>query len=107
MTPNATPRMTPEIAHPLRDVFNKGVNKNQRGPRKTGRYSKEEKEVLMKYKDNYRRTTTTEERYDLLRNRILVDIFNFWYAKGEVSPDIEPDLLSDKIKVMSNKCYHE
>lgn len=101
MTPNPTPRMTPEIAIPLRDAFLKGVNQNNRGPRKKGRYSKEEKAVLNKYKHDYRKTTTTEERFDLLRNRILVDIFNFWYAKGEVTPNIEPDVLSEKIKVMS------
>jgi hypothetical protein len=102
MTPNPTSRLTPEIAYPLRDAFLKGVNQNDRGPRKKGRYSTEEKEVLNKYKHDYRKTTTTEERYDLLRNRILVDIFNFWYAKGEVTPNIEPELLSNKIRVISN-----
>ena len=102
MTPNPTPRLTPEIAIPLRDAFLKGVHHNDRGPRKKEQYSTGEKDVLNKYKHDYRKTTTKEERYDLLRNRILVDIFNFWYAKGEVTPDIEPDLLSYKIKVMSN-----
>ena len=102
MTPNPTSRLTPEIAYPLRDAFLKGVNQNDRGPQKKGRYSTEEKEVLNKYKHDYRKTTTTEERYDLLRDRILVDIFNFWYAKGEVTPNIEPELLSNKIRVISN-----
>ena len=94
-----TSTRNPEIALPIRDVFHKAVEKKARAPRKDSRYSTDEKKVLEKYKHEYRKTTTPEERYDLLRNRILVDIFNYWYEKGEVTPEIGEIALSERIRV--------
>jgi hypothetical protein len=98
------PRL-PEIAIPIRDVYGKAVEKKPRAPRKKSRYSQEEKLVLEKYKHAYRKTTNADERYDLLRNRLLVDIFNYWFEKGEVTPAIGEKALSEKIRVRCVNIY--
>jgi hypothetical protein len=53
----------------------------QRKPRKESAYSKEEKSILGKYKDEYK-SKTARERQNVLRGSILVDIFNYWQDKG-------------------------
>jgi hypothetical protein len=96
-----TTQEPPQIVPPLRPLYLEAVKKSNRGQKKNSRYSKEVKDVLKKHKDMYRKATTRNERHDLFRNFILVDIFNFWYEKGEVTPDIDQAALSKRIKVSS------
>lgn len=89
----------PEFALPLRDVL-VGVVESSKRRRPKGKchFSKEEKQVLEKYKDLYKKSTTTEQRLDVLRNYLLVDIFNFWHAKGEVTSDISEAGVAERVK---------
>jgi hypothetical protein len=89
----------PQIAVPLQATFLDAVDKGRRGPRNKCRYTEDEKKVLEPYKEEYRKTTTTSERHNIIRNHILVDIFNFWYEKGIVTPSIGEEALSERIKV--------
>lgn len=95
----ATSTITPSIAPPIRTVYYDAVDKTPRSPRKNATYPTEVIDVLNKYKNEYRKITTTEERHQLLRNFILVDVFNFWFHKGEVVEDISEHDLSGRIKV--------
>jgi hypothetical protein len=53
-----------------------------RQPRKDGRYTQVEKEIIGKYKEEYRLLTTRELRGQLMRERILPAIFNYWNDQG-------------------------
>ena len=93
--------MTSEIPVLFQAAFDDAIgNKNVRNRNKS-RYSREEINVLEKYKDTYRRKTTTDERHELFRQYILVDIFNHWHSKGVVSAKIGADELQDRIKVQT------
>ena len=50
--------------------------------RKGCSYNEEEMMLLCKYKKEYKSKTTHQERDMMLRNYILVDIFNYWSAKN-------------------------
>jgi hypothetical protein len=95
----STQQLAPEIVLALRPQYLATTEPNPRGPRKHSRYSDDEIKVLQKYKDRYKKASTTEERNDLLRNYILVDIFNFWYDKGSVTTDISEEDFAARIKV--------
>jgi hypothetical protein len=56
--------------------------KTTRQPRKGCPYSPEELAILKKHKAEYRTKTTHTERVQMLKNKLFVDIFNFWDAKG-------------------------
>ena len=94
-----TVRAAPQIALPLEATFLDVVDKGDRGSKKKCRYTEDEKKVLEIYKEEYKKTTSTSERHNLIRNHILVDIFNFWYDKGIVTPSIGEEVLSERIKV--------
>jgi len=97
--PFATPQFaTPEIVTPLREAYI-AFRDRQRSPRKKRKYSAAEIEVLERYKDVYRKKTSTNDRQDLLQNFILVEIFNFWYSKKEIPADISEADLSERIEV--------
>ena len=51
-------------------------------PRRDALYSQEEMKVISKYKAEYKEQTTKALRAHVLRNKILVDMFNFWDANG-------------------------
>lgn len=91
--------MTVEIAIPPPTNLLEVVTNKTRKPRKNSFLTTEEKAIIDKYKDQYRNMTKTEDRCNLLRNHILVDIFNFWYEKGVISADISAEELSERIKV--------
>jgi hypothetical protein len=93
--------MTTDLVNPLQVAFFDAIGNNAGKPRNKSLYTTEEKSVLGKYKDEYRKKTTTEERHNMLRNHILVDIFNYWSNKGEVNIDICAEDLSQRIKVSS------
>lgn len=94
-----TAKAAPQIVIPLQATFLEAVDKGGRGSKKKCRYNEDEKKVLEIYKDEYRKTTTTPERHNIIRNHILVDIFNFWYEKGIVTPSIGEEALSVLVKV--------
>ena len=56
-------------------------------PRRGARYSREELIVISKYKAEYKDQTTRALRADVLRNKILVDLFNFWDVQGTLPSD--------------------
>ena len=56
-------------------------------PRKGARYSQEEIKVISKHKTEYKDQTTRSLRANVLRNNILVDLFNYWDAQGTVPSD--------------------
>lgn len=92
--------IAPEIAPPLREAYLKAIERKNREPRKNSEYTTQEINVLKKYKHIYRKATTTEERFELLQNHILVDIFNYWHDNGKVTPTIGVKGLASKIKVL-------
>lgn len=89
----------PQIVSPLKAAYHGAIAVKPAEPKKKCRYSDEEKEVLNKYRDEYRKKTTTDERHNLLRSHILVDIFNFWYKEGKVTTEIGEVKFSQRIKV--------
>lgn len=52
-----------------------------RKQRKETFYTKEERAIMGKYKDDFK-TTRGKERDHIVRGKILVDLFNFWHNKG-------------------------
>jgi len=59
-----------------------------RKPRSGALYSRDEIAIISKYKDEYKEQTTKALRADVLRNKILVDIFNYWDLQ-DMLPDNE------------------
>ena len=53
-----------------------------RKARKDGAYSREEKNVIAGYKEEYRKLTMKDLRVKFLREYILCDMFNYWEGKG-------------------------
>jgi hypothetical protein len=47
-------------------------------PRRGTLYSKAELQVISQYKAEYREQTTTALRTNVLRKKILVELFNYW-----------------------------
>jgi len=52
--------------------------------RKECQYNSEERTILGKYKEELRKKTTHEDRDILMRNHILVDIFNYCIQRTTV-----------------------
>ena len=73
-----------------------------RKSRKDSRYSREEMQVIGKYKMEYREQTTRELRANVFKAKILVDLFNLWLKQGKV-PDTEEDSAT-RMKVSWNRC---
>lgn len=63
---------------------------NVRKARKDSRYSREEMQVISKYKQEYREQTTRELRANVFKGKILVDLFNLWLKQGR-APNTEED----------------
>jgi hypothetical protein len=61
-----------------------------RKSRKDGHYSREEMEVISKYKQEYQEQTTRELRGHVFKTKILVDRFNLWLKQGR-APSTEED----------------
>ncbi|KAF8802332.1 hypothetical protein BYT27DRAFT_7112774, partial [Phlegmacium glaucopus] len=53
-----------------------------RQPRKQGLYTPVEKEIFGKFKEEYRSSSTRELRGQLMREKILPAIFNYWNDQG-------------------------
>jgi len=70
-------------------------------PRRGALYSREEIKVISKYKAEYKDQTTKTLRAHVLRNKILVDLFNYWDVQ-ETLPSDEAGCM-DRVKV---KCLN-
>jgi len=66
-------------------------------PRRGALYTREEIKVISKHKTEYKEQTMRALRAHVFRNKILVDIFNFWDAKGTMPSDEAS--CSDRVKV--------
>jgi hypothetical protein len=51
-------------------------------PRRGTLYSREEIAVISKYKAEYKDQTTRALRAKVLRNKMLVDLFNYWLVQN-------------------------
>jgi len=71
-----------------------------RQSRKDSRYSREEMDVIGKYKQEYREQTTQELRRHVFKTKVLVDMFNLWLKQGK-APRTEEDSAT-RMKVTSN-----
>jgi hypothetical protein len=67
--------MASEVSH-LLELTQRRPQKGRQGCH----YNTKEKEVLCKYKDEYKSKKTAVEREALLKGKILVDIFNYWHS---------------------------
>ncbi len=67
-------------------------------PRRGAVYNWDEIAVISKYKAEYKEQTTKALRAHVLRNKILVDIFNYWDEQG-ILPTDEKECV-EKVKVM-------
>ena len=56
-------------------------------PRKGTLYTREELAVISKYKAEYKEQTTRALRANVLRRKILVDLFNYWDVRGTLPTD--------------------
>ena len=56
-------------------------------PRQGTLYSREEITVISKHKAEYKDQTTRPLRANVLRNKIMVDLFNYWDAQGTLPSD--------------------
>jgi hypothetical protein len=57
--------------------------------RKGCRYSQAERDVLSRHKEEYKSKTTPEEREQVLKQKVFVDIFNHWFATEGTMPGEE------------------
>lgn len=63
-------------------------------------YSKEERKVLEKHKEEYKSQTTRHQRAQVFRSKILVDIYNFW-KDNSMLPDNDEESLNRILVVIS------
>ena len=66
-------------------------------PRRGTLYAREELLVISKYKTEYKEQTTRALRANVLRNKILVDLFNYWDAHDKLPSDGEESM--ERVKV--------
>ena len=88
---NCTP-MAAEISHLLAATQQQPAKR-----RKDCQYNDKEKEVLCKYKDEYKGLRTHAEREALLRGKVFVDIFNYWLQEEGKMPTEE--MVTKRIEV--------
>ena len=62
-------------------------------------FTREEIDVLDKYKKEYRKMTTMDARHTLICTHILVNIFNYWFGKGVISEEVDERDMSQRILV--------
>ena len=72
-------------------------------PRRGALYSREEIKVISKYKVEYKDQTTKTLRAHVLRNKILVDLFNYWDDQGTLPSDEAGCMAWVKVKWWN--CY--
>jgi hypothetical protein len=70
-----------------------------RKPRKDCFYSLEERKILDAFKDEYRTKTTTEQRGEMFRSRILTAMWTYWAEGGPGS--VPSEELTERSQVCS------
>ena len=65
---------------------------NTKQPRKGTLYTKPELLVISKYKTEYKEQTTRALRTNVLRNKILVDLFNYWLEQKTLPSEGEKSM---------------
>ena len=71
-----------------------------RKPRKDALYSQDEIAVISKHKEEYRQQTTQALRGHVFKTKMLVNIYNFWLAKGMQPVDDEESLKRMKVNLL-------
>jgi hypothetical protein len=66
-------------------------------PRKGTLYTKPELLVISKYKTEYKEQTTRALRTNVLRNKILVDLFNYWLEQKTLPSEGEKSMQRVKV----------
>jgi hypothetical protein len=66
-------------------------------PRRGTLYTKPELLVISKYKTEYKEQTTRALRANVLRNKILVDLFNYWLEQKTLPLEGEESI--NRVKV--------
>ena len=85
-------------------AFLASTQQRSQNPRRDCLYTSEEWEVLSKYKEEYKSLRTQEEREALLKGKIFVDMFNFWYNEEQSIPSAEE--CNHRIKVFLT-CFYQ
>jgi hypothetical protein len=67
-------------------------------PRKDAAYSCEEMDIINIHKEEYREQTTRELRANVLKTKILVDLFNLWVRQGKAPQDEGESVARMKVK---------
>jgi hypothetical protein len=68
-----------------------------RRPRKDAHYSRDEINILNKFKEEYRQQTTRELRAHVFKTKVLVDMFNFWLDRENGAVDEEESVERMKV----------
>ena len=77
-----------------------------RKPRKDAWYTRDEINVISKYKREYQEQTTRELQAHVFKTKILVDLFNFWLEQGKAPSSDDESTAQIKVgiySVMSNE----
>ena len=70
-----------------------------RRPRKDAFYTRDEINVMLKHKAEYKEQTTKALRAHVLRTKILVDMFNYWDAQGTLPSEEAACVQRVKVKL--------
>jgi hypothetical protein len=92
-------KMNIQLPPTLQAAIQNEILKKTTYPRKDSIYTKKDREILGKFKDDYMKKVTRDEKETYFKTFILVDIFNYWYSIGKVGVDILDEELSLLIKV--------
>jgi len=71
-----------------------------RKPHKDALYCQDEIAIISKYKKEYRQQTTQALRGHVFKTKMLVDIYNFWLAKGMQPVDDKESLKQMKVNLL-------
>jgi hypothetical protein len=72
-------------------------------PRRGTLYTRGELLVISKYKAEYKEQTTRALRANVLRNKILVDVFNYWDAQSMLPPNEVESM--ERVKVITKMLH--
>jgi hypothetical protein len=68
-----------------------------RKPRKDSLYSVEERKIMNQFKAEYRRQPTKEQRGDVIRSKLLPNLYNYWVQLGTAPKSTEESLSRLKV----------
>lgn len=64
-------------------------------------YPTEERQILNVHREDFRKETSADGRKSLFRNKVLVDIFNYWKAKGKAPQNEEASAAAIKVSQLT------